>query len=101
MPTPNVLSPAYIHMYTTVSCVTPIGMARAAATDAAIRINYAQNVSVSSCNFLASIGGNGIAIGNSTTDSSVVGSLFDHVDKAARSHGFDCRGTCALAPWRE
>eukprot|EP00040_Diaphanoeca_grandis_P012758 m.64584 g.64584 ORF g.64584 m.64584 type:complete len:851 (+) comp23447_c0_seq2:389-2941(+) len=45
-------------------------------SDAAVRINYSQNISVSACTFLG-LGGNGIAIGNETTDSSVTGCLFD------------------------
>ena len=38
-------------------------------SDAAVRINYASNVVVESCSFLESLSGNGIAIGNTTTDS--------------------------------
>ena len=53
---------------------------------------------MSSCNFLASIGGNGIAIGNSTTDSSVVGSLFDHVGQGGVALiGFDSSPVLAHA----
>ena len=48
-------------------------------SDAAIRINYAKNVTVEACNFLSSIGGYGVAVGNRTTDSRVLGCLFDHV----------------------
>ena len=47
-------------------------------SDAAIRINYANNVKIEACQFLSSVGGYGVAVGNATAGSSVMGSLFDH-----------------------
>ena len=46
-------------------------------SDAAVRINYASDITVESCSFLESLSGNGIAIGNTTTDSRVTRCLFD------------------------
>jgi hypothetical protein len=48
-------------------------------SDAALRINYSQDVTVEACSFLESVGGYGVAIGNSSTNCSVVGSIFDSV----------------------
>ena len=51
-------------------------------SDAAVRVNYGLGVTISSCNFLESIGGCGVAVGNATTNSTVVGCLFDHVGQS-------------------
>jgi hypothetical protein len=48
-------------------------------SDAIIRINNSTDVTVEATNFLASVGGYGIAIGNGTSNVSVVGCLFDSV----------------------
>ena len=45
-------------------------------SDAAVRINYSKNVHVEASNFLSSLGGYGVAIGNATTHSSVTARLF-------------------------
>ena len=47
-------------------------------SDAAIRINKARHIHVESCNFVASLGGYGVAIGNASASCSVTGCLFDH-----------------------
>lgn len=46
-------------------------------SDAAVRINFAKGVVVEACSFLSSLGGYGVGVGNKTTNSSVVGCLFD------------------------
>jgi hypothetical protein len=46
-------------------------------SDAAVRVNFAQNVSIEACNFLSSIGGYGVGVGNKSVDSRVLGCLFD------------------------
>ena len=48
-------------------------------SDAAVRISYSADVTVEASNFLQSLGGYGVAIGNATTNSSVVGCVFDSV----------------------
>ena len=44
-------------------------------SDAAIRINYGHNITISSCAFLESLGGYGVAIGNGTKESRVTTSI--------------------------
>jgi hypothetical protein len=48
-------------------------------SDAAVRVNYAQDVTISGCHFLGGLGGYGVAIGNASVDVTVEGSLFDSV----------------------
>lgn len=48
-------------------------------SDAVIRINNSTCVTVEAANFLGSVGGYGIAIGNGTSNVTVVGCLFDSV----------------------
>ena len=48
-------------------------------SDAAIRINRAVDVVIEASNFVASLGGGSVAIGNATNESSVVGCLVDGV----------------------
>ena len=48
-------------------------------SDAAIRISYADGVTVSGCQFLGSLGGYGVAVGNASTGTTITGSLFDSV----------------------
>lgn len=62
-------------------------------SDAAVRINACSNVSVASCNFLAGLGGYGVAIGNASEDIAVSGSLFDSVGQGGViAYGFDGLG---------
>jgi hypothetical protein len=59
-------------------------------SDAAIRVNFARNVSIEACNFLSSIGGYGVGVGNKTINSSVRGCLFDRVGQGGvLLFGFD------------
>lgn len=59
-------------------------------SDAAIRINRGRDVQVESSNFLASLGGYGVAIGNGSVDCRVLGSLFDHMGQGGViAYGFD------------
>jgi hypothetical protein len=58
--------------------------------DAAIRVNYCANVAIDSCNFVASLGGYGVAIGNASADITVQGSLFDGLGQGGvLLYGFD------------
>lgn len=55
-----------------------------------MRLNYVRNVSVSGCNFLGSLGGYGVAVGNESADCSVTGCLFDRVGQGGViAYGFD------------
>eukprot|EP01052_Picozoa_sp_SAG31_P014732 SAG31_NODE_925_length_10954_cov_3.051589_8_plen_1371_part_00 len=54
-------------------------------SDAAVRVNYANNITIEACNFLSSIGGYGVAIGNHTTNSRVLGCLIEHVGQVVSS----------------
>jgi len=47
--------------------------------DSAVTVNYSNNVTIMENQFLHSLGGGGIGIGNGTVDSRVCGNLFDHV----------------------
>ena len=59
-------------------------------SDAAVRINYSQNITVVSCSFLESLGGNGVAVGNATVDSSITKSLFDSLGEGGVvMYGYD------------
>lgn len=63
-------------------------------SDAAIRINYCHNVRVEGCNFVGGLTGYGVAIGNTSTQISVTGSLFDSVGQGGvAAYGFDGKGT--------
>lgn len=59
-------------------------------SDAAVRINYSKNVTVSACNFLGSLGGYGVAVGNASNETFVTGSLFDSLGQGGViAYGFD------------
>ena len=59
-------------------------------SDAAIRINYADGVTVSNCQFLGGLGGYGVAVGNASTGTTVTGSLFDSVGQGGViAYGYD------------
>lgn len=59
-------------------------------SDAAVRINYSKNVTISACNFLGSLGGYGVAVGNASNDTFVTGSLFDSLGQGGViAYGFD------------
>ena len=47
--------------------------------DGAIKINHATDVHVEACNFLPSVGGMGVSLGNNSRHCSVVGCLFDGI----------------------
>eukprot|EP01052_Picozoa_sp_SAG31_P010196 SAG31_NODE_550_length_14214_cov_3.054269_8_plen_896_part_00 len=59
-------------------------------SDAAVRINFAEQVSIESCNFLSSLGGYGVGVGNRTSNSSIVGCLFDRTGQGGvLLYGYD------------
>ena len=63
-------------------------------SDAAVRVNFAANVSIEACNFLESLGGYGVGVGNKTVNSSVRGCLFDRVGQGGVFlYGFDYDAT--------
>ena len=58
--------------------------------DAAVRVNYCSAIRIEGCNFVASLSGYGVAIGNSSVDVTVRGSLFDSLGQGGVIlYGFD------------
>jgi hypothetical protein len=67
-------------------------------SDAAVRLNYGNEVHVEGCNFLASLGGYGVGVGNATQNSSVSGCLFDHMGEGGVFlYGYDRKYLAATA----
>ena len=63
-------------------------------SDAAVRVNFAANASIEACNFLESLGGYGVGVGNKTVNSSIRGCLFDRVGQGGVfMYGFDYDAT--------
>ena len=59
-------------------------------SDAAIRINYSKHISITGCNFVAGLGGYGVAVGNASTDVFISKSLFDNIGQGGVvAYGYD------------
>ena len=67
-------------------------------SDAAVRINHATSVRVEASNFLASLGGYGVAVGNASVDCAVTGCVFDYPGQGGViAFGFDADNTTCSA----